>query len=117
MPEYDPDLDNPDDFYIKPGGMFYIIKDEDEIIGTIGIINRGNNLAEFKRFYVDPSYRGKGYGSKLLKKAIEFCKENKFKKIEFESGKKFKDAHKFYQKRGFKIVKEDERGFYMEQNL
>lgn len=113
--KYDFDLDNPDEFYIKKGGMFFVLLDEDQIIGTIGIINQGAGLAELKRFYVDINYRGKGYGTKIFEKALEFCKNNGFKKIEFETGKAFKQGHEFYKKQGFKTVKEDKESFYMEK--
>ena len=70
-----------------------------------------------KRWYVDKDFQGKRYGSKLLDKAILFCKENKLNKIEFETNKKFVKAHLLYIKRGFKIVREDDRSYYMEKEL
>lgn len=115
--EYDFDIDDPKKYYIDQGGMFYVIKDSGKVIGTIAIINKGNHVAELKRLYVKKKYQGQGLGSKLFDTAIHFCKNNGFTKIEFETNKKFTKAHALYQRRGFRIVKEDENSYYMEKEL
>jgi len=97
--------------------MFYVLKDDETIIGTVAVINKGNHVAELKRMYVDKNHQGKGYGSMLLNKAVDFSKQNGFTKLEFETNKKFLKAHKFYQDRGFVIVSDDERSYYMEKDL
>ncbi len=115
MPEFDQDLDDPEKFYIQPGGMFYILREGDIIIGTIGIINKGESYIELKRFYVHIEHRGKGYGTRLLEKALEFCRQHGKNKIEFETGKAFTQGHAFYIHKGFKIVNEDKESYYMEK--
>lgn len=113
----DYDLDDPGAYYLTPGGMFFVLKDQEKIIGTIGIINKGKGIAEFKRLYIDMAYRGKKLGSLLVDTAIAFCRDNNFHKIEFETNKIFTVAHTLYQKRGFTIVEEDTLSFYMEKML
>ena len=115
-PIYDFDLKDPYKHYIKKGGMFYVLKVNNKVVGTIAIINKGKT-AELKRLYVDKNYQGKKLGSMLIDKAIQFCKDNDFIKLEFETNKKFKKAHLLYQRRGFKTVKEDDRSYYMEKIL
>ena len=117
MPEFDQDLDDPKKFYIQPGGMFYILREGDMIIGTIGIIIKGDSCAELKRFYIDTDYRGKGYGTRLFNKAIEFCRQHGMKKVEFETGKAFTQGHTFYINKGFKKVREDKDSYYMEKYI
>ncbi len=115
--EYDYDLNDPQTYYLDQGGMFFVLKEGKKVIGTVAIIKRGNKVAELKRLYVDTLYQGKGYGSKLLDTAIQYCKENGFTKLEFETNKKFTKAHLLYQRRGFKTVREDKRSYYMEKEL
>lgn len=115
--KYDGDLDDIYSFYIKSGGMLFVLKDGNDIIGTIGIINKGNYIAELKRFYIDINHRGRGFGSKLVEKALIYCKDKGFNKVEFETNKKFKIAHALYLKKGFKVVKEDIRSYYIEKYL
>lgn len=115
-PKFDFDLDDLYKHYIKSGGMFYVLKIDNKIVGTVAIKKNGK-IAELKRLYVDKNYQGRKFGSLLLDKAIQFCKDNGFTKLEFETNKRFKKAHLLYQKRGFKIVKEDEGSYYMEKGL
>ncbi len=95
--------------------MFYVLKKDSKVIGTVAVINKGN-IGELKRLYVAPKYQGQGFGSMLFDKALEFCRKN-FAKLEFETNKKFVKAHSLYLKKGCKIVKEDERSYYMEMIL
>ena len=97
--------------------MFYILREGDMIIGTIGIINKGDSCAELKRFYINTEHRGKGYGTRLLDKALEFCRQQGKTKVEFETGKAFTQGHAFYINKGFKIVNEDKESYYMEKYL
>lgn len=80
-PKLDYDLEDPQKYYPDTGGVFYVIKNGGKIIGTIGIKNKSKGVAELKRFYIDKNHRGKGYGSQLVNKAIDFCRQKKFKKI------------------------------------
>ncbi len=114
---WDSDLENPKKHYIDRGGMFFVLKVDGKIVGTVAIINKGNNSAELKRLYVNKEYQGKGLGSKLLDAAIAYCKKHGFIKLEFETNKKFTKAHLLYQKRGFKTIKEDKSSYYMEKEL
>lgn len=115
--EYDSDLNDPKKFYIDTGGMFFVLKVGDKLIGTVAIIKKTSKIAELKRLYVEKAYQGKGFGSKLLDTATAYCKKNGFTKLEFETNKKFIKAHELYKKRGFVTVKEDDRSYYMEKDL
>jgi GNAT superfamily N-acetyltransferase len=50
---------------------------------------------------VDEKYRGKGYGTDLLKAAIDKSKEQGMKRVELDSGFPREKAHHFYEKFGF----------------
>lgn len=114
-PKYDSDLDDPS-VYSRDGGVLYVLKLNGKIIGSIAVINRGQT-AELKRWYVSEDQQGKGFGTMLLDKAIKFCIDKRFKKIEFETNKKFTKAHKLYKKKGFRVFKEDEESLYMRKEL
>lgn len=115
-PIYDYDLEDPYKYYIGKGGMFYVIKVNKKVVGTIAVINKGKT-AELKRLYVDKNYQGKKLGSMLIDKAILFCKNKRFTKLELETNKKFEKSHLLYQRRGFKVVKEDDKSYYMEKTF
>lgn len=115
-PKLDFDLEDPKKYYLKNGGIFYVLKNGKKIIGTVAIIKHGKK-GELKRMYVEKAYQGKGYGSKLLDAAIQFCLDNQIRELAFETNKKFIKAHILYQKRGFKVIKEDQDSYYMKKTL
>lgn len=50
---------------------------------------------------VDEKYRGKGFGTMLMKEAIAMAKRQGLKRVELDSGFPREKAHKFYEKLGF----------------
>ena len=86
--------------YVKQGGNFWIAVDEnDNIIGTIAIYKHNEEDIELKRLYVRKDYRGRGLSKALYEKAINSCKENKFKKIFLGTYDRLETAIHFYLKR------------------
>ncbi|MFP7298809.1 GNAT family N-acetyltransferase [Neobacillus niacini] len=60
--------------------------------------------------YVDTSARKKGYGEKLIQKAIEFAKETGAKGLSLETGEDNLNAQRLYEKIGF--IKESHYFYY-----
>jgi GNAT superfamily N-acetyltransferase len=52
-------------------------------------------------------FQGKGYGTKLINKAIDLAKKNKVDSIELVVNKENKIAKKLYEKTGFKKTNKD----------
>ncbi len=94
--------------YIEQGGNFWIAFDNEEIIGTIAIWKHDEKNAEIKRLYIKKEYRGQGLSYALYEKVIQYCKENKFKKIFVGTHNKLERAIQFYLKKGFQEI-EDKR--------
>lgn len=59
-------------------------------------------------FFVDPKTHGKGIGKKIIKNVIKEMKKEGYKKIYCNSTK---HAIIFYEKHGFKIIKEETSSF------
>ncbi len=64
-------LDDPNGTILERGGFIWLAKDQDEIVGTIALINEGNGIFELAKMTVAKEWQGKGI-SKLL---IETCLE------------------------------------------
>ena len=84
-----------------------VIKDNDKIVGTatiyyIQVAVRARPYAFLEGLVVDKSTRGKGYGTKLFEKCIDFAHQKNCYKMLFTSGTDREDAHKFYEKLGFR---------------
>lgn len=104
-----PDLLNITHEYIDKGGNFWIAKDGEKLIGSIGLMPYNNEIAVLKKFFVYEDYQGKPHhlGQKLYTQLLSFAKEKNFKTILLDTPYNTERAHKFYEKAGFKKVTED----------
>ena len=86
--------------------IYYKILDEDKIIGGFYIRQIGTGCYEIVRVFVEPSYQGKGIGSK----ALEYIEESlaDLEILELEASNFRKDNHIFYMNRGYIKVGEVE---------
>jgi len=112
-----PDLDDIFSYYFDTGGVFYVLKNETNVIGTIAVINLGEGVAELKKLYVEKSYQRHGFGQQLLTKAISFCVDNNFNLIKVKTDVRMQTAHRLYEKNKFMRTGEDEEFVYMERKL
>ncbi|MDR2922278.1 MAG: GNAT family N-acetyltransferase, partial [Treponema sp.] len=67
----DDELENFPNKYKEPFGTFIIAKDNENVIGCVGLKDLDSNICEMKRLYVSDAYKGKGIGKKLTEKIIE----------------------------------------------
>ena len=104
-----PDLYDIQNSYMDKGGGFWIALDEkDEVIGTIGLINKGKGYGILKKFFVRSDYRSKKVGFRLYEALLAFCSDKDFKIIILDTPAVAKASHQFYERNGFsKITKEE----------
>jgi GNAT superfamily N-acetyltransferase len=69
-------------------------------------------LSHVDELVVDESFRGEGIGSGLLDEMIEVSKERSCGKIELDSAFHRKEAHRFYESKGF-----ENRGLVFSKDL
>jgi putative acetyltransferase len=100
----DSDISNISGVYGGKRCAFYVIEDGEKIVGTVGIKDDTKETALLRRMFVDAGHRKKGYGSLLLKKAIEFCRKNDYTEMVFRATDRMKDAMKLIRKFGFEEV-------------
>ena len=108
--ELQPDLNEIPGFYQTNGGNFWIAKVNDKIIGTISLLDLGNNKAALRKMFVDKNYRGKefGVGQKLLHVLIDWARHKGFTEIFLGTTEKFIAAQRFYEKNGFRELEKRE---------
>ncbi len=86
-------------------------KTEDEIIGSISIrsYREEEGVGQLLWYIMDENYIGYGVGSKLMQKALDFCIDQKFRKVFLWTFKGLDLAQTLYLKNGFKFVKERDK--------
>ena len=88
---------------------FMIVFDNDDnIIATIGGLQVDNETIKLNSFYVKKDYRYHKIGTNLYNELIKYSKKMNYKYMILCTYDRYDVATKFYQKRGFRIYKNDE---------
>ena len=108
--EQQPDLQDIAGFYQQGNGNFWIAPMEDQVIGTVALLDIGEQQVALRKIFVHESYRGKTWGVShaLLQQAIDWAKEQGLHAIYLGTTPQFKAAHRFYEKNGFIEISEEE---------
>lgn len=84
---------------------FWLARKDGEILGSIAVdgSKRDTEGAHLRWFIVAEKHQGLGIGNKLLRKAVEFCKERKFKRVFLWTFAGLDAARHLYEKFGFAL--------------
>ncbi len=113
----DSDLNKIGQTYGGKRDSFFVIEEDNDIVGTVGVKEESHAEAILRRLFVDSKHRNKGYGSRLLNKAIDFCRGNGYKTICFRCTDRMSDAMRLCIKKGFKETEKLEVGGFQIHKL
>jgi putative acetyltransferase len=103
---WDPMVEVPDllDFarYQAPGGAFFVVRDGDVVVGSVGVERVDETTAEVHRLYLDVALRGRGTGRALMEAAIGWCRAGGLRRVTLWSDTRFETAHRLYVAMGFR---------------
>ncbi len=87
---------------------FWTVWSDGRLEGSITIdgINAATEGAHLRWFIISDALRGKGAGNELINTAINFCRNNGYKKIYLWTFKGLGAARHLYEKGGFKLIAE-----------
>jgi ribosomal protein S18 acetylase RimI-like enzyme len=93
--------------FINEDSVLFIAYDESNPVGFVQLYPTFSSVSMKKSWilndlYVNASARKKGFGEKLIKKAIEFAEETGAKGVSLETGHDNVTAQRLYEKIGFK---------------
>ena len=103
VPEVEvPDLFQFDRHYAPPHGAFYVVREGDVIVGSVGVERLDDGSAELHRLYLDTRLRGRGTGRALVEAALDWCRAQKIPRMILWSDTRFDQAHRLYDRMGFR---------------
>ncbi|MES2373582.1 MAG: GNAT family N-acetyltransferase [Bacteroidota bacterium] len=105
-----PDLNEIAKFYQVNKGNFWIARLDDKVIGTIALLDIGNQTTALRKMFVAKDYRGKEFsvGQNLLNSLLAWARNKNVTEIFLGTTEKFTRAQRFYEKNGFtEIPKQD----------
>ncbi|MBN8191869.1 GNAT family N-acetyltransferase [Bacillus sp. NTK074B] len=101
-----PDLVTIENFYQAGKGNFWVAVYNDKVVGTISLLDIGNNQVALRKMFVDKEFRGAKFktASLLLENAIKWAEEHSIKDVYLGTTPQFLAAHRFYEKNGFTSI-------------
>jgi N-acetylglutamate synthase-like GNAT family acetyltransferase len=101
--EDQPDLKQIEQFYQNGNGNFWVATVDNNVAGSIALLDIGNRQVALRKMFVKAAYRGKdtGVGQTLLNTVFEWAKEKKLSDIYLGTAEILLAAHRFYEKNGF----------------
>ena len=104
--DYDADLLAPDRYYDGTRGWFAVAEDSaGDVVGCVGVTDEGDGVFELHRLYVLAGARRGGTGSRLVQWVIDLVREHRGRKIVLFSDVHFEDAHRLYERFGFRCIR------------
>jgi len=104
-------LQNPKSYIIDNEGYIFFAKFNNEIVGTVALINE-KECYELSKMAVSPKYQGLKIGQKLMDKCIQFSKEQGWDQIMLYSNRILTPAINLYRKVGFEEVELEKDVYY-----
>jgi GNAT superfamily N-acetyltransferase len=87
--------------YSRTGGVFLVLEDGCEVIGTVALLRQTDSTCELCRMYLAPGHRGRGLGRLLLDTALQYAAQRGFTEIRLETAAVLREAIALYRSAGF----------------
>ena len=109
-------LSNPKEYIIANGGFIFFAKYNNEIVGTVALINQ-KEFYELSKMAVSPKYQGLKIGQKLMNHCIDFAKNKNWESITLYSHRSLVPALNLYIKVGFIEVELEQESHYERSDI
>ena len=97
------DIDDVKSHYFDNDGLFLVLLDNEQVVGTGAIRKFNQEICELKRMWFIKEYRGQGWGRKMAQILFDFAKQTGYRKVrlDFVSEELQPQAFQFYKNLGF----------------
>ena len=104
-----PDLKDIPGYYQHGQGDFWVAVEDGKVVGSISLLDIGNNQSALRKMFVAESHRGgkgggKGVAHQLLEVALAHARIKGVAEIFLGTTVQFLAAHRFYEKNGFHLI-------------
>ncbi len=96
------DIDDFQSDYFEKQGLFLVVMDNKQVIGTGAVRRIDDRVCELKRLWLLEAYQGKGIGYQVLRELIDFACASRYTSMWLETDTRQERAIRFYQRVGFR---------------
>ena len=95
------DVDHYQQDYVEDHGLFLVVLDDGQLIGTGGIKKLEGNTAELKRLWLLEEYHRQKIGYQVVTRLLNFARAQGYKKVRLQTSQRQERAIRFYAQLGF----------------
>ena len=110
-------LGNCEEYIIAKGGFIFFARVNDQIRGCFSLIKMEEGIYELGKMAVDEKFQGKKIGQRMMEFAINFGRQQAWKKIVLYSHTKLGPALYIYRKFGFVEIDLEKDTPYIRSNI
>jgi GNAT superfamily N-acetyltransferase len=89
------------EIFLPPHGRLLLATEDSQVVGMACLKRSRDDVAEIKRMYVRPEFRGRGIGRMLLEAVTAEARQIGYATIRLDSTRFMKAAHSLYRSTGF----------------
>jgi len=92
------------DDFLPPGGVFFLARSGDVVVGCGAVRALGVDLGELKRMWIAPDHRGLGLGTRLLRTLEDAARGLGYRRLRLDTHEVLLEAINLYETSGYRRI-------------
>lgn len=101
---FEGELETVHEQYGPPSGALVLAYAGERAVGCVGLRSKGAAIAELKRMYVRPAFRGHQLGRRLLHRSVLMARDLGYEKLRLDTLASMTGARRLYEAFGFEVI-------------